>query len=667
MSLEKITRGDEQTKSLDLVNDNINKLRELFPEIVTEGKIDFKALQEILGEELEEGEEFYRFTWAGKAQARREAHKPSTGTLRPCKEESVNWDATQNLYIEGDNLEVLKLLQKSYANKVKMIYIDPPYNTGKDFVYKDNYKDNLKNYQQVTGQVDDEGNKLSTNSESDGRYHSNWLNMMYPRLRLARNLLKEDGVIFISIDDNEVDNLRKICDEVFGEYNFRGSIIRATGTTTGQDAKKIGSSYDYCLSYSKGPLFTLKGLPLLGKDLNRFNNDDNDGKGRYALLQLRKTGNADRKEDRENMFFPIDAPDGTIVFPIGPTDYLSRWRVGKDTFSEFLKENLIVWKENELNEEENLEIEDEEDNDEVHMNSNSDTTNYQTTENIDKYKSKWRPYVKYYLSGRTKQVSNLWTDIDGNKKGSIELKNLFTKKNIFDNPKPTDFLNRLMVVSTNPNDIILDFFAGSSSTAHSVMKLNLDGGGRKFILIQIPQITDEKSEANKSGYKTITELGKERIRRAGKKIAEENPDKAKDLDLGFKVFKLDSSNIKGWDGNPEDLESSLFDAQENIKTDRIEEDVLFEILLKYGLDLTLPIDEKIMDGKKVFSVGFGALFICLADDITNKVAEGIGAWKQELNPATCRVIFKDSGFSDVEKANAVQTLKRFGISEIKSI
>lgn len=667
MSIDKIKTGDDLTQSLDIVSDNISKLKELFPEAIIEGKIDFKVLQDILGNEIEEDDEFYRFTWAGKSQSRREAHKPSTGTLRPCKEESVDWDTTQNLYIEGDNLEVLKLLQKSYSNKVKMIYIDPPYNTGKDFVYKDNYKDNLKNYQQVTGQVDDDGNKISTNSDSDGRYHSNWLNMMYPRLRLARNLLREDGVIFISIDDNEVDNLRKICDEVFGEYNFRGSIIRATGTTTGQDAKKIGSSYDYCLSYSKGSLFTLKGLPLLGKDLNRFNNDDNDGKGKYALLQLRKTGNADRKEDRENMFFPIEAPDGTLVYPIGPTDYLSRWRVGKDTFSEFLKENLIVWKENELNEEENLDMEDDEDNDEVQLTSNSNFTNYQSEENIDKYKSKWRPYVKYYLSGRTKQVSNLWTDIDGNKKGSIELKNLFIKKNLFDNPKPTDFLNRLMVVSINPNDIVLDFFAGSSSTAHSVMKLNTDGGNRKFILIQIPQITDEKSEAYKSGYKTLTELGKERIRRAGKKIKEENPLFSNILDTGFMVFKLDSSNIKGWDGLPDNLENSLFESQDNIKSDRTEEDVLFEILLKYGLNLTLPIEEKVIEGKKVFNVGFGALFICLGNELTSKVAEGIGQWKETLKPETCRVIFKDGGFTDVEKTNSVQTLKRFGIQEIKSI
>lgn len=613
MSLEKITRGDEQTKSLDLVNDNINKLRELFPEIVTEGKIDFKALQEILGQELEEGEEFYRFTWAGKAQARREAHKPSTGTLRPCKEESVDWDATQNLYIEGDNLEVLKLLQKSYANKVKMIYIDPPYNTGKDFVYKDNYKDNLKNYQQVTGQVDDEGNKLSTNSDSDGRYHSNWLNMMYPRLRLARNILKDDGVIFMSIDDNEIDNLRKISDEIFGEDNF---VIQIAWRKSDNQANigNIARVKEYILCYCKNVQhLSLNKIPLTEKAKKEYSYKDENGSFRRAIL-LHKT--------RGRHFYEVKTKNGKILN--GP------WMIKEEEFIEKDKNNEILW-----------------------------------TSSGDE-----QPYGKIYLHKSTGQIANdFWdTSFGSNQEASIKLEKIFEKR-IFDFPKSTLLLSNLITIGGSDDAIILDFFSGSGSTAHAIMAINSENlsSKKKFIMVQLPEPTDEKSEAFMAGYKTITEIGKERIRRAGKKIADENPDKAKDLDLGFKVFKLDSSNIKGWDGNPEDLEASLFDAQENIKTDRTEEDVLFEILLKYGLDLTLPIDEKLMNGKKVFSVGFGALFICLADDITNKVAEGIGAWKQEQNPATCRVIFKDSGFSDVEKANAVQTLKRFGISEIKSI
>ncbi len=623
MSLDKITQGAEQTKSLDLVNENIQKLKELFPEVLAEGKIDFKVLQEILGEEIEEGEEYYRFTWAGKAQARREAHKPSTGTLRPCKEESVDWDTTQNLYIEGDNLEVLKLMQKSYANKVKMIYIDPPYNTGKDFVYKDNYKDNLKNYQQVTGQVDNEGNKLSTNSDSDGRYHSNWLNMMYPRLRLARNLMKEDGVIFISIDDNEVENLKKICIEIFGEFNFVANIIWEKKYSPQNDAKWFSANHDHILVFAKDKnIWRPKLLERTSEQNDRYKNPDNDPRGKW------KSSDLSVKTYSPDYDYPITTPSGRVVqLPKGRC-----WMTNKIKMEELIKDNRIWFGEK--------------------------------GDNV--------PSLKRFLSDVKDGITPLtiWfrKDVGDNQEGKQELIKIMPE-NVFQTPKVVRLLKRILQISgTKSNDIVLDFFSGSATTAHALMQLNSeDGLFRRHISVQLPELLDDKSEGFKSGFKTLADIGKERIRRAGKKIAEENPDKAKDLDLGFKVFKLDSSNIKGWDGNPEDLEASLFEAQENIKADRTEEDVLFEILLKYGLDLTLPIEEKVMEGKKVFNVGFGALFICLADGITNKVAEGIGAWKQELNPATCRVIFKDSGFTDVEKANAVQTLKRFGINEVKSI
>lgn len=647
MSLDKITKGDELTQSLDIVNDNIARLKELFPEVLTEGKIDFKVLQDILGKEIEDEEEYYRFTWAGKAQARREAHKPSTGTLRPAKEESINWDTTENLYIEGDNLEVLKLLQKSYNNKVKMIYIDPPYNTGNDFVYKDNYKDNLKNYQQISGQIDDEGNKLFTNSESDGRYHSNWLNMMYPRLSLARNLLKDDGVIFMSIDDNEFENLIKLCNEVFGEKNFVENLIWKRRATPPND-RIIGKNHEYLIIFAKKIDDLVLNLQPRSEELNgRYSNPDNDFRGAWVASDLSANGKGGRIA--ESCVFDIINPKTGVKYS-PPSNKC--WLYNEEKVQNLLSENRIGFREN----------------------SGS-------------------PFLKRYLS-EVRQGSTLATILDSHgysQDSAKEIKEIFDA-DVFDFPKPTKLLKTILTTGTSDSDIFLDFFSGSASSAVALMDLNIrDGKMRKFIHVQLPELTDKKTEAYKYEYKTITEIGKERIRRAGKKIIAEETEKLNklksknslleedqeeinnlqltinNLDTGFKVFKLDSSNIKGWDGNPDNLVDNLFDSQDNIKTGRTEEDVLFEILLKYGLDLTLPIEQKIIEGKKVFSVGFGALFICLADGITSKVAEGIGAWKEALNPEVCRVIFKDSGFGDVEKTNSVQTLKRFGINEIKSI
>ncbi|MGO4904854.1 site-specific DNA-methyltransferase [Flavobacterium sp. W20_MBD1_R3] len=699
MSLDKITKGDELTQSLDIVNDNIARLKELFPEVLTEGKIDFKVLQDILGKEIEDEEEYYRFTWAGKAQARREAHKPSTGTLRPAKEESVNWDTTENLYIEGDNLEVLKLMQKSYSNKVKMIYIDPPYNTGKDFVYKDNYKDNLKNYQQVTGQVDDEGNKMTTNSDSEGRYHSNWLNMMYPRLKLGRNLLKDDGVIFISIGQNEFSTLVQLCDDIFGESN-RVSLVGRLAKSGGNKGKFFSPNIEYLLVYAKN-------IDLA----SGFRDEMSDELIKKVYTKIQKGGERDGQKYRAmglyqssldpmrgcvNQRYYIEAPDGSLVIPQGDffpeiksqgekiapksgNDGVWRW-----TYSKYLEEFSLG----------NVEF------------SKTSSKVLVDSEGND---SVWNVNTKIWLKDRQEegQLPNDFISKYENRHSAKELNELDIP---FDFPKPSELIKYLAKICDSKNDeIILDFFSGSASTAQAIMSVNVeDGLKRKHIQVQLPQLTDEKSDAYKSGFKTIVEIGKERIRRAGKKIIKdqeqiikENVFKIEDLkrkmdgkillqdieekintlelenlniqanidnlDIGFKVFKLDSSNIKGWDGNPDNLVDNLFDSQDNIKEGRTEEDVLFEILLKYGLDLTLPIDEKNIEGKKVFSVGFGALFICLADGITSKVAEGIGAWKEALNPEVCRVIFKDSGFGDVEKTNSVQTLKRFGINEIKSI
>jgi adenine-specific DNA-methyltransferase len=627
--MEQIINGDDLSQSENIVETNIDKLKALFPEIVTEGKIDFKVLQEVLGNELEEGEEYYRFTWAGKANARREAQKPSTGTLRPAPEESTKRDGTayekgtsfsssgsnssesDNLYIEGDNLEVLKLMQKSYAGKVKMIYIDPPYNTGKDFVYKDNYKDNLRNYQEVTGQVDDEGNKLSTNSDSDGRFHSNWLNMMYPRLRLARNLLKNDGVIFMSLDDHEVDNLKKIGCEVFGEDNFITSICHKARASVSND-KILSQNHNHILVFAKNYIQIFNNRSKFGLPANLDGFDKVDKNGKYKTAPVDGPGGA----QKGNPFYEFKGVEGY-------------WRYSKEKMQILFDDGLIIV----------------------------------TKKNLQR---------KYYLKdaiGKRKTDTTWWDENLYTANATLKLKNLMGGDKLFDNPKPIELMERMIELSSREDgDIILDFFGGSSSTAHSVLSSNLvHQNNKKFILIQLPEDVNEKSDAYKLGYRRITEIGKERIRRAAKKIAIENPKKAKDLDLGFKVFKLDTSNIKGWDGSPDNLQTSLEDAVGNIKTDRSEHDVLYEILLKYGLDLTLPIEEKQIAGKTVFSVGYGALFICLADTITNQVAEGIGAWKEALQPEICRVVFKDSGFNDVEKTNSVQTLKRYGINEVKSI
>jgi len=657
-------------RSMDMTEEHKAKLKQIFPHVFNEDKIDFERLKQTLGEDIDAGLERFGLTWPGKAECMKIIQQPSIGTLKPCKEESVNFDTTENLFIEGDNLEVLKLLQKSYYGKVKMIYIDPPYNTGREFIYPDKYSETLETYLAYTGQVDEEGKKFSTNTEADGRFHSKWINMMYPRLFLARNLLKDDGVIFISIDDNEANNLRKICDEIFGEENFRGEIIRATGTTTGQDGRKIGSSYDLCLCYSKSQAYKLIGLPLVGKDLNRFNNDDNNGKGKYALLQLRKTGNADRKEDREKMFYPIVAPDGTKVFPVGPSDYLSRWRVGPKTYDEFLKNDLVVWKKS--SDEEN----DEDDELDDQIEDVEQEESIEATENIDisGYKSDWRPYVKYYLSGRTKQVSNLWTDIDGNKKGSLELKEIFSKKKVFDNPKPTDFISRLIRISCEKSDIALDFFAGSSTTAHAILELNKqDNGNRKFILIQLPESCTEKSEAFKAGYKTIADIGKERIRRVIKKIQDETKDELdfqnNKMDLGFKVFKLDQSNFKIWDGAVEQtsdgkkIEKQLMLQIEHINPKATEDDVLYELLLKSGFPLTTKVGSLQLAGKKVYSIEGGALLVCLDKALTKEVITEMA----RKEPA--RVICLDAGFSgnDQLKTNAVQIMKSHKVEDFRTV
>lgn len=510
----------ENNKNVDINTNKINKLKELFPNCFnSNGEFDMSVFEEELKSNTSIVKEGYGLNFLGKNYAKYISSLDTETILVPDeenneKEENKN---SENIYISGDNIDALKHLVKSYTGKIKCIYIDPPYNTGYDkFIYNDRFNLSKEKLIEVLDISEDEANRIYNMTNSNSNSHSAWLTFMYPRLYLGKQLLSKDGVIFISIDDNESSQLKLLCDNIFGEENFVGSISRATGTTTGQDANKIGSSLDYCLIYCKSELFTLNGVELSEKDKQRFN--EKDEKGIFSILQLRKTGTSDRKEDRENMFYAITAPDGTEVYPFGPDNkYLSRWRVGKEKYLILEKNNMIVWKKN-----------------------NKDRVKIGNYESSD-----WVPYVKYYLDGRTKKVSNLLQNIEGNKKGSLQLKELFGINNLFDNPKPLEFLSILINIGTEENDIILDFFGGSSSTAHSILKINSENNGnRKFIIIQLPELCDTKSEAHKNGYKTIDEIGQERIRRAAKKIKEETN---ANIDYGFKHYTIKDVNTNTLD------------------------------------------------------------------------------------------------------------------------
>lgn len=616
-------------KTEDITQDNIEKLKELFPEIITEDKIDFDKLREILGEEIDDSNEKYDFTWRGKTEAIKLAQTPSQGTLRPDKEKSKNWDTTQNLYIEGDNLEVLKILQKSYYGKIKMIYIDPPYNTGKDFVYQDNFKDNLENYLEQ----DEEGFKVSSNPETSGRYHTNWLNMMYPRLKLARNLLKDDGVIFISIDDNEASNLKKICDEIFGETNFITSIIwrKKTGAS---DSKDISTITEYALVYVKSTsniqnIFT-KNKKSYDPKRYKLKDEYYERRGPYYEDNLDRGGI--RYSDSLN--YPIKCPDGTITYPNGRLKFENDgwiWTWGKDKLKWGIENGFITFKKS------------------------------------TRKKSGWGVYYKNYvnvnnkdeLQERSAPHKNLITNII-NTEGSREIKDIFNNKE-FNYPKPSNYIKLLCSFVKNA-DIILDFFSGSSTTAEAVMKNNIDNHiHSKFIMIQIPEKNDKKSP--KSNYKNICEIGEERIRRAGENLLKEHPDA--DIDIGFRVFKLDSSNLAKWNPEIDDLENTLLRYVDNFVEGRSDLDVVYEIMLKYGLELTLPVDKYDEGSYTFYSVGFGALIVCLDDNVTFNIADEIIGLIKELDPAvSVRVVLKDSGFaSDSDKANIKETLRNNGVVE----
>ena len=578
-------------QTTDVVDENIKRIGEMFPNCLTEVKdekgrpqvaIDFDQLRQELSKNIVEGpEERYQFTWPDKRNAIRLANAPTTDTLRPCREESVDFDNTQNLYIEGDNLQVLKLLRENYLGKVKMIYIDPPYNTGNDFVYNDDFSQSAGEYMHNSGQEDEEGNRLVTNTESNGRFHTDWLNMIYPRLKVAKDLLSEDGVIFISIDDNEIENLTKVCNEVFGEKNFLTCVTRGTGTPTGGGFDGLVNELDYILIFARNiARATINGLEMSEDDAQIY--DQEDEYGRFLIRPLRRTGGEDRREDRPTMYYAVKAPDGTLVYPKGPTGYDSRWICGKSKYKELENNHLIAWKK-------------------VEQNGNV----------------RWNVYQKFYLEGRLKAPGNLWGDIEGNKKATRDVRSLFDTKKVFDFPKPIGVLTKCIAIGANKDSIILDFFSGSATTAHAVMKLNSeDGGERKFIMVQLPEITSENTEAYKAGYKNICEIGKERIRRAGKKIKEESPLTTQDLDTGFRVLKLDSSNMQDVYYTPEEFDQrDLF--EDNIKSDRTEEDLLFQTMIELGIELSAKIEQTQIAGKTVWNVSDGYLMACF-DEAVNE-------------------------------------------------
>lgn len=619
-------------RSFDIPGEKRAELLALFPEARTEGgKIDFDRLKLLLGETVDVGKERYGMNWPGKADCFRTIQTPSVGTLRPVREESVNFDTTQNLIIEGDNLEVLKLLQKSYLGKIKMIYIDPPYNTGNDFIYPDNYAESLETYLEFTGQVDDEGKKFGTNTETDGRFHSKWLNMMYPRLYLARNLLAEDGLIFISIDDHEQSRLISLCDEIFGEEHFRGKVTRSTGTPTGQGNDILVNLIDYVVVYSKAESADLVGMDFTEDDASIY--DQEDEKGRYLTRPLRKTGGEDRREDRPSMYFPVKDPDKKDVYPIGPGGYESRWRCGPTRYKELERNGLIEWKK---------------------------------LATPEKGEGAWRPYQKFYLEGRKKQPSNLWTDLEGNKKASLQVKEIFGDK-VFDSPKPVELLSRCISIGADSDGIILDFFGGSGTTAHAVIDLNSkDGGNRKFILVQLPEPTERKD------YPAITDIMKERVRRVIQKATDGMSDGlplegVSHQDRGFRVFKLAESNFTPWDAdapkNAESLGTQLQLHVEHVRDGRSSDDLLYELLLKSGFPITTPVEKRTVEGKTVYSVAGGALVICLDRALTLNLIRAMADMKPE------RVVCLDEGFAgnDQLKTNAVQTFKTKGITSFRTV
>ncbi len=674
MGIKKINPGDPESASANVVEENVKLLKRLFPELVTEGEegwsVNVDVLKQLVGDRLlTDADEKYGLNWFGKRRARQLALTPSTGTLRPAPEESEDWDTTQNLFIEGDNLEVLKLLQKSYAGKVKLIYIDPPYNTGKDSVYKDDFRDNIRNYKRLTGQVDEEGSPLTTNTETSGRYHTDWLNMMYPRLKLAHSMLKQDGAIFVSCDEAEQPRLRLVMDEIFGEENFVADMVWAAGRKN--DSRLISVSHEYIVCYVRDAEYLKehkvtwrqrkKGLEAIYaqyKTLQSKYGDDYEAitrgmKDWFKSLPENHPAKAHRhyhNADGRGVFFAADIssqsgserPRYEIPHPVTgiPVAVPKRgWGFTLDTLRKLIDEERVLF--------------------------GKDHTTVPKLKAYLRDREYQSPYSVFYQDGRaaTKRLRELMGEA------------------VFDFPKDESIMQEIIAMVSSNSDIVMDFFAGSGTTAHAVMAQNAkDGGSRRYILVQLPEPLDPQNKEQKTAAeycdrlgkpRNIAELAKERLRRAAEKVKEEHPEW--NGDTGFRVFKLDSSNIKSWNPQPEDLERQLEDMINPLLPDRTPEDVLYELLLKLGLDLYVPIEVRELVGKTIYSVGGGVLMTCLDKDITTndveRLGQGIVSWRKELAPAAeTTVVFLDSAFeNDVAKANLVAILEQGGITNIRSL
>ena len=611
--------------------DNIERLGTLFPEIITEAmnpetkkiekSVDFDMLRQILSSNVVDGNsERYNFTWPGKKEAIVEANRPIRKTLRPCLEESKNWNDTKNIYIEGDNLDALKLIQESYLNAIKMIYIDPPYNTGNDFIYNDNYKSDSEEYAESTGIIDEYGNHMFKNTETNGRFHSDWCSMIYPRLKVARSILSEDGVIFISIDDNEIENLKKICNEIFGNSNFV-AIINWKGRGGRQDSKYYAAVHEYILVYAKNITNFHAGEEVKSGDV--YPKYDEEKKRHYKTQLLRKWGSNSRREDRPNLFYPIIAPDGSDVYPMLSSERGSAhkletdgcWRHGVSTMKKNIEEGRVEF--------------------------------------VKQSDGSWIAYEKIFAPLEGEESTKKYTTwIDDTNDGAKVVKNLFNSA-IFDYPKtPALICKFLKMANVESGDVILDFFSGSATTAHAVMQLNAeDGGHRKFIMVQLPEVCANDSEAAKAGYKNICEIGKERIRRASKQI--ESKLDSNNIDTGFRVFKIDDSNMKDVFFAPSEYQQKSIDGMiDNIKEDRNDSDLLFGIMAEWGLELSLPIKTIPVDSKIVYSVDSNSLIACFERQISEQTIRNIAKMKPTF------AVFRDSSFANSQnKINLEEIFK----------